>query len=169
MRAGSYNRDFWLWKVVVGAYCVEVLCRGGLGTTARQASPPERAGGEEGAGTEGKKSWWGWVLEEEEDESEVEDDMEVDDDEAGEGEEAYMARLGAWLGEKLRAWGRATQVSNWDGARRALDRIVWPAGQFAGEVVAEGVWWRALGDGGTGGGMGRPVMVGEVVVDPLLR
>lgn len=172
MRSGSYNRDFWLWKVVVGAYCVEVLGRGGLGGAVREASPPERAGGEERTRTDVKPSWWGWVLEEDDDESEAEDDaegggMEVDDDdEAG----AYMARLGAWFGEKLGAWGRASQVSNWDGARRALDRIVWPAGQYAGEVVAEGVWWRAVGDGGTGGGLaGRPVMVGEVVVDPLLR
>ncbi|KAK0750025.1 hypothetical protein B0T18DRAFT_408061 [Schizothecium vesticola] len=176
MRSGSYNRDFWLWKTAVGAYCVEVLGRGGLGTTTK-ASPPERVGGGEGAE---RRTWWGWVLEEDDEEEggsdEVEDaegGMVVDDDDevelVGEGEEAYMARLGAWFGERLRAWGRAAQVSNWDAARRALDRIVWPAGQFAGEVVAEGVWWRAVGDGGTGGGMGRPVMVGEVVIDPLLR
>ncbi|KAK1830402.1 hypothetical protein QBC39DRAFT_112073 [Podospora conica] len=147
MRNGSYSRDFWLWKVVVGGYCVEMLGRGGSGSGSgaggrtREASPPNEAEAGEGLGGGGKKSWWGWVLEEDE-----EDDEGGSEGEDAEGEMEGEEDVGAWFGERLRAWSDVTRITSWEGARRAVERIVWPASEgFAGEVVAEGVWWRAVG------------------------
>lgn len=204
MRQGAYSSELWLWKVVAGAYTVEVtgvLAHGGEGGFA----PLEGMGGE-GKGKERKRepthgrrqgqgrgegqgpgqksfSFFGSVLDENRNEDDNDDDQgdkyeEPDGnpelDAPGGDDNNATTGSGAWFGERIRAWSAASGVTDWVAARRMLGRIVWPEepGLAEMEAIAEGLWWRAVGDGGGGdqrrereGERGLPVMV---AVDPRL-
>lgn len=145
MRVGGYSRELWLWKVVIGAYAVEMAA--GRGNNSK------------GKGKE-RREWWGWVLEGEASgaqEEEREDDNGVE-------EELYG--MGRWFGDKMGVWSQVSGVVDWTAARGVLGRIVWPEKEaFEGEAVVEGLWWRAVGDGGREGRQELPLMV---AVDPRL-
>ncbi|KAK5659252.1 hypothetical protein OQA88_1344 [Cercophora sp. LCS_1] len=146
MRLGAYSRELWLWKVVIGAFAVEM---------------PAGHDKDKGKGKERRREWWGWVLDRE---GQGQVGGIPEEEEEDEGEVVADGGLGKWFGERMGIWSQATGVLGWAAARAVLGRIVWPAA-FEGDAVAEGLWWRAVGDGGREGRGELPVMV---AVDPRL-
>jgi len=201
MRQGAYSSELWLWKVVVGAYTVEVtgaIVQGGEGgfTTLERKMAEVKEDRRKGGTAQGKRqaqgesqgqghkpvSFFGWVLDENGNEDDNDDDQGdkyekrdgIPGIEAPGDDDKVTTGSGAWFGERIRAWGVASGVTDWVAARRMLGRIVWPEEPALAEMeaITEGLWWRAVGDGGGGGQRrerekerGLPVMV---AVDPRL-
>ncbi|KAK1753353.1 hypothetical protein QBC47DRAFT_430019 [Echria macrotheca] len=174
MRIGAYSRELWLWKVVVGAYTVEVM---GIGIQGGEGGfgPVQRKGKGKGKAVD-QKVFFGWVLEDDGDDDGERADYEGEGmaEETGEeeaGQERTAAGLGAWFGERMRVWTLVTQITDWESARQRLGRIVWPEAteQRLGNAasVIEGLWWRAIGDGGGRANLGmRKLPV--IAIDPRL-
>src|SRR3569833_350843 len=53
-----------------------------------------------------------------------------------------------WLESRIRLWSHVTGVTDWNGAKQALRRVLWPEG-LPGADFMESVWTRAL-EGGPG-------------------
>ncbi|KAK3321946.1 hypothetical protein B0H66DRAFT_184537 [Apodospora peruviana] len=89
-------------------------------------------------------------VEMENDDGDVDESSEEDGDEEDEGrnqvvdEGNYVASMKAWLAARMRSWGRATRVTNWQGAKQALGKIAWPEHLFEAEVIAEELWRKAM-------------------------
>ncbi|KAK0648921.1 hypothetical protein B0T16DRAFT_123230 [Cercophora newfieldiana] len=174
MRLGKYSHELWLWKVLIGAYVVEVAGVGASGGRFMRSNEVRRERGKarhQGTDVEGVSNFYGWVIEGETHRRMRSASIEMDsggeiapgcgdseemDAETYVGEESRgveaggkytTAAMGAWFDERLRSWSAATSIADWAGARQMLTRIVWPTqdnGVFRGEAVVEGLWQRAL-------------------------
>jgi len=195
MRLGSYSSELWLWKVIIGAYTIEVAGVGAPGGRFRKSKSKSKGKAKDHGAVDG--NFCGWVVEGEPQRrmrsASVEmgaggeifvggtgEEMDVEAQSSrqegrevmlSESEGCTAAAMSTWFDVRLRSWSRAAQITDWVAARQMLAKIVWPpqgAVLFEGEAIVEGIWRRAVGDGADiSWDMGRelPFML---AVDPRL-
>ncbi|KAK4162398.1 hypothetical protein QBC43DRAFT_321866 [Cladorrhinum sp. PSN259] len=140
---GTYSVELWGWKVIVGAYVLQMLS---------QPDEDERnigvyVEGELEGGVDERDIEMEGIVHEYQESLEGSDSSSDEENELAfpETEAEYIGNMKEWFNGKMSVWIYTAKLEDWQAARHMLRRIVWPNedSSFEGDAVLEQMWWNA--------------------------